>query len=390
MTQIDVDVLIVGGGPAGLATAAALPQSAKVLVVHQDREIGKPVRTSGGSWIKDLQALGVPPDLYHPISEIEFRSDNERALHKLSRHRMAVLDVTGLYQWLSEAAEWRGCDIRTGVKFLTAKEDSGGYLSTLRGRDEGEYTVRSRYVIDASGQAHAVVSALGLGPKPTRQGVGVEYEYELTEGITRRAVLFVGEAVLGGYGWIFPAPHGRVRIGAGVIHPDVETSPREIMEQLITPEFLNSYGLTLGELVHANAGILPSVAYDPRLVHGGVLRVGDTANFATPTVGEGIRQAIEFGRVLGAALGKTLETGNAAHLRRYEKLCARAFKRNYHYGFRANKRIAQYGPAEWDRSVRRLKRLSEPQMAALLRSEFKLSVLLNSALTYVRRRVFGG
>lgn len=390
MTPIDIDVLIVGGGPAGLATAASLPQSAKVLLVHQDRDIGKPVRTSGGSWIKDLRDLGVPPDLYHPISEIEFRSDNEQCQHKLARHMMAVLDVTGLYTWLAEAAEWRGTEILTGVKFLDAEPEGERFVATLRGRDQGTIQVRSRYIIDASGQAHAVVTALGLGEKPARQGIGVEHEYEMLAGPRQRAVLFVGDDVLGGYGWIFPAPHGRVRIGAGVIHPDVDSSPREIMDSLVTPEFLDRYGLTLGELVHNNAGILPSVAYEPRLVHGRVIRVGDTANFATPTVGEGIRQAIGFGRLLGAQLGQALETGDDAPLRSYEKRCARAFRRDYFMGFRANKRIAGYGSAEWDRSIRRIRRLSEHQMASLIRSEFGPSVLFNSALTYLRRRVFGG
>jgi len=67
----DVDVLIVGGGPAGLAAAeAAANRGASVLVLERQNEIGYPVHTSGGSWVSDMQALGIPQHLYHPVSKV--------------------------------------------------------------------------------------------------------------------------------------------------------------------------------------------------------------------------------------------------------------------------------------------------------------------------------
>jgi flavin-dependent dehydrogenase len=70
-----------------------------------------------------------------------------------------------------------------------------------------------------------------------------------------------------------------------------------------------------------NAGTLPSIAYDPQLVFENVIRVGDTANFATPTVGEGIRICIERGNDLGIALGEAIDTQNPAPLKRFEAPC---------------------------------------------------------------------
>ncbi|HEX8729006.1 MAG TPA: FAD-dependent oxidoreductase, partial [Ktedonobacterales bacterium] len=62
------DVLIVGGGPAGLSAAeAAAKAGARVAVLERRKEIGYPVHTSGGSWISDMRAIGVPADLYYPI-----------------------------------------------------------------------------------------------------------------------------------------------------------------------------------------------------------------------------------------------------------------------------------------------------------------------------------
>src|SRR5579871_2565561 len=74
------DVIIAGGGPAGLAAAEALgKRGCSALVLEQNHEIGSPIRTSGGSFIDELEALGIPADLYHPIRRIRFVSPHNSA-----------------------------------------------------------------------------------------------------------------------------------------------------------------------------------------------------------------------------------------------------------------------------------------------------------------------
>jgi digeranylgeranylglycerophospholipid reductase len=69
MGQVPYDAIIAGGGPAGLSAAAALARrGCSALVLEQGHEIGSPIRTSGGSFISELTALGIPADLYHPSS----------------------------------------------------------------------------------------------------------------------------------------------------------------------------------------------------------------------------------------------------------------------------------------------------------------------------------
>src|SRR5579859_3134457 len=69
------DVLIVGGGPAGLAAAeAAAKLNVRAVVLERQNEIGYPVHTSGGSWISDMKALAIPENLYHPVTKVVFVS----------------------------------------------------------------------------------------------------------------------------------------------------------------------------------------------------------------------------------------------------------------------------------------------------------------------------
>ena len=74
----DVDVLVVGGGPAGLAVAERAARAGRTLVVHQDAEIGRPVRTSGGSWKAHLVALGIPSRFYREIDRLMIAAPGRR------------------------------------------------------------------------------------------------------------------------------------------------------------------------------------------------------------------------------------------------------------------------------------------------------------------------
>src|SRR5271169_3662968 len=95
-------VIIAGGGPAGLSAAETLARAgSSVTVLEQNHEIGSPIRTSGGSFIDEMEALGIPARLYHPLSRVRFMSPNNAASFDYPVPRFCILDVRGTFQYLA-------------------------------------------------------------------------------------------------------------------------------------------------------------------------------------------------------------------------------------------------------------------------------------------------
>src|SRR5262249_27638765 len=132
-----------------------------------------------------------------------------------------------------------------------------------------------------------------------------------------------------GYAWAFPRGNGRVRLGVGVIRPDVAADAREDLDTFaqrlpsLAPAFSGASPL------EDHTGLFPSEGVVPRCASDGLLATGDSAGHGSTLVGEGIRFAIYSGQMAGAVAAEAARAGDASavFLARYERAWRARFGR---------------------------------------------------------------
>ena len=359
-----LDAIIAGGGPAGLSAAEALARrGCSVLVVEQNHEIGSPIRTSGGSFIDELEKLGIPERLYHPVSRVRFTSPGNAAVFEYAQPRLCILDVRGAFQFLAERAIGAGARIQLSTQVL-APLTNGSRVTGIRAKTG---SMESRVVIDATGYRSVLLKQAGLDPGFVRFGVGAEYDLYAPAWDQSEAVLAVGGGIApAGYAWIFPWGRNRVRAGVGVIHPDSRSNPDEFLDRFVS----GVLSLSNAQPVEHHSGLIPSEQFAKSFTGDGIIGVGDAAGHASSLVGEGIRWAIEAGRMAGDCAANAIERGDTsrAALLSFEKQWRRRFGANLRLAYRINQRIAKWSDRKWDERVELLKRLTPEQFAEALKT----------------------
>src|SRR6266516_7721047 len=103
--MIKYDVAIVGGGPAGLSAAySAARAGVKVILLEKDESIAHNIRTSGVTWIDEIEKLGIKSEHYNPIKNYSFLSSYNEVTIKGITPKACVLNVRSTYKHLAMLA----------------------------------------------------------------------------------------------------------------------------------------------------------------------------------------------------------------------------------------------------------------------------------------------
>jgi len=375
------DVLIVGGGPAGLSAAeVAARGGAKVILLERQKEIGYPIHTSGGSWIADMRTLEIPARLYSPIRTVVFQTPNRKVAFDYPNPVCCVIDIRGVYQHLAGRAISAGAEVHLNSPVEGPIIEDGRVVGLVaKDHRNRAREWRAPVVIDASGFSSTIVTRAGVRTGFKRYGYGAEYDLYAPAYDQNTLYLIMGSQVApSGYAWAFPHGDGRVRLGVGVIRPDVEADARAYLDSFterlpaLAPAFAGASPLEY------HTGLFPSEGVAPRFTSDGLIATGDSAGHGSTLVGEGIRFAIYSGRMAGKVAAEAARAGDtsAEALGRYEREWRARYGREMEISYIVNQRIAAWSDAQWDAGLDLLARLTPTQAAELLRGDYSAGLFL--------------
>jgi digeranylgeranylglycerophospholipid reductase len=397
----DFDVAIVGAGPAGLSVAQEIAKSGcNVAVFEKSKEIGFPIHTSGGSWVDELEKLSVPKKFIHPIKIGEFIAPKSKSVFRYKKAASCVLDVRGYYQYLAEQASINGANIFVNAKVIDAII-SGNFVKGIFVNINGvNYKINSKIVIDASGFNALIAKKVGLLKSFKMYGNGAEYDLISSSWNQEKVCFLINKVTPAGYGWVLPHGNNRVRIGVGIIYPISKESPVRCLDK-----FLNENNDIVKQLrpfskIEFHRGVVPNDGYIPKTIYNGLIVVGDAAGQVSGIAGEGIRYAVDIGRIAGNIAKDSIQQDNYSekYLIKYEKIWRKKYELSFKITHEINKRLRSYTPNDWNERIEKLSRLSPEVLVEFLKGNFSSLLfikafkqqpkLINSIMFNSIKRVF--
>ncbi len=155
----DVDVLVVGGGPAGVSAAfAAARNGARTLIVEQFNCLGG-VATAGGHGHICLYSAW--SDRTRVVGGITYEMGVRvaRAGFGICTTSSVDFEVEGMKKVLEEMAEECGCTLLYHTLFCETVVDSGRAVGAVIQNKGGRQWIRARRVVDCTGDGDAAASA---------------------------------------------------------------------------------------------------------------------------------------------------------------------------------------------------------------------------------------
>lgn len=306
MSDLRVDVLVVGLGPAG-ARAAAEAASAgfRVLAVERRPRPGEPVQCAEFIPAPAAAYARSPGVRQQPVFAME--TELPSGVCRRSAMMGLMLDRGRFDRALVAVARKAGAEIRTASRLRALEADSSRAL--LSGPGRGAPWVRYRLLIAADGPRSAVARHLGLSPLPCV--VALQYRLRL-QAVMAETRIYLGARYPGGYGWLFPRV-GHANLGVGLIRGRGVSSWTALAG---LHRDLVARGLVRERVLARTGGMIPVGGLRQPLRMGSIIFAGDAAGLTHPVTGAGIAAAVQSGEWAGRAAAAWLG-GDAQGLRYY-------------------------------------------------------------------------
>jgi electron-transferring-flavoprotein dehydrogenase len=338
---LDVDVLIVGGGPAGMSAALRLAQLQKaagseplaVAVLEKAREVGAHMLSGAvldvsalRDLVPDFRERGAPlvADVHH--DRVYFLTRGSQLAFPfipppLKNHGNAIVSLSRFVKWLGTLVEAEGIDVFTGfpasellydesrvVGVRTADRGIGRH-GEVKSNFEAGVDIRAKVTILGDGVrgnlTKALVRRLALdeGRQPQLYALGIKELWDvpkdrIASGTVIHTMGYPLRMQEFGGGFIYAMPEGRLSVGfvSGLDYRDPMFDPHVTFQHFKRHPLVSSL-LQGGQMVRYGAKALPEGGWHtiPRLFADGVLIAGDAGGFVNSMRLKGIHLAMRTG-----------------------------------------------------------------------------------------------
>ncbi len=358
---LEVDALIVGGGPAGLAAALRLTQLQQadggepltIAVLEKAREPG--AHMLSGAILDPASLLALVPDLEPGTAPLDTPVEVDRIYYltrrrairfpftppPLRNHGNYIVSLNRLVKWLAERVEAAGADLFTGFagsELLFEGDRVVGVRTGDRGigRDgkrrsnfEGGVDIRATVTILAEGVRGSLTKALASrlpvaeGKTPQTYAIGIKELWDVPpERLAAGSVIHtMGHPLKSeefGGGFVYALPDGRLSVGfvTGLDYRDPMFDPHTAFQRFKQHPLVSGL-LSGGELVRYGAKALPEGGWHalPRPYVDGALLVGDAGGFLNSLRLKGIHLAITTGTLAAETAFEAIRAGDASSAR---------------------------------------------------------------------------
>lgn len=364
------DVVIIGGGIAGLSTALPICRKTDVkLLLVEKGPIGDPTKTSPFTFPDVVERFQLSDAVLQKYKRFTYRSPT---------------GVTASFEYESPAFVTLDYQKACGIMLkMMLKEGNAAVMENTEALDleasktdlklalSNSKSVVCNVLVDASGSNFFISRKLR-----TKLPTLYSHPYgEFLEGCEiedpEEMCIFSGNKYGNGGGWMYPIDRKTARFGFATVTRS-SVYPRDIVEKNFREAIRNFYPynemLSGAQRRRSEFGTIPFGPIN-NLAHRQFLIVGDAAGQATPWYGEGVRPALESGEMCGKTIAEAYQNGqlNARTLNNYQRLWDAKNRKTYSNRTRAGFRSYFRNQEQWDNSVRYQASLAPQEMMAIIR-----------------------